>query len=326
MFTKKIANIRGREAILVTGLNNYSLTDTLECGQCFRFVKLSSDSDIQNEYFVEYMTVVRDRLIFVAQRNCDELIFFGVDDDTFERICVPYFALDTDYDAIKNDILSHTDSKFLISAANAASGIRILRQEPWETLFSFIISQNNNIPRIKGIIRNIALRYGENLAQAEELSVCPIICGGCLKNGEKLDTGKCMECGICYSFPTAQAVAASPELLLDSHPGFRYKYLVDAALKVSYGEVDLEDIMSKHSYDYTLEQLQKIKGVGEKVASCTSLFAFSNLEAFPIDVWMKRAIDEYFDGKLDSKSLGDYAGVAQQYIFHYIRQLNSKNT
>ena len=72
-----------------------------------------------------------------------------------------------------------------------------------------------------------------------------------------------------------------------------------------------------------MEELMKVKGVGEKVASCTSLFAFSNLEAFPIDVWMKRAIDEYFGGKLDHEALGAYAGVAQQYIFHYIRMLNS---
>ena len=99
------------------------------------------------------------------------------------------------------------------------------------------------------------------------------------------------------------------------------KYLVDAAEKVVLGEISFDEIIKKSSYDFTLSELMKIKGVGEKVASCTSLFAFSNLEAFPIDVWMKRAIDEYFGGNLDYKALGAYAGVAQQYIFHYIRQI-----
>ncbi len=320
MFNKKQINIDGCDAILVTGLKNYSLSDTFECGQCFRYVKLSEEgakTDI-------YMTVVKDRLIFVGQSNRDELIFFGMDDACFEEICVHYFALDTDYEEIKKDILRNTDSEFLKNAADTADGIRILRQEPWETLFSFIISQNNNIPRIKGIIRKISAAYGENLALREGISVCPKAACGIYKNGKKLNTELCSECGMCYTFPSASDVVDAPEKLLPSHPGFRYKYLLDAAQRVVCGEVNLEEILEKHSYEYTLSELQKIKGVGEKVASCTSLFAFSNLEAFPIDVWMKRAIEEYFDGKLDVKALGAYAGVAQQYIFHYIRILNSK--
>lgn len=329
MFNKKRTNILGREATVVSGLVNYSLSDTFECGQAFRFVKLSPDADgrvnsVGQAYdgYVEYMTVIGDNLIFVGQREADELIFFDVSDEVFESVCVPYFSLDSDYAAIKDDILAHTDSDFLREAAECAAGIRILRQEPWETLFSFIISQNNNIPRIKKIIRAISAAYGENLAVACGLSECPIKCGECRKGAKGFDTGACSECGICYSFPKAQSVLASPELLQPSHPGFRYKYLVDAAEKVCSGEINFEKIISKASYSYTVSELMKIKGVGEKVASCTSLFAFSNLEAFPIDVWMRRAIDEYFGGKLDPAELGDYAGVAQQYIFHYIRKLS----
>ena len=116
-------------------------------------------------------------------------------------------------------------------------------------------------------------------------------------------------------------MAENPELMLPTKPGFRYKYLLDAAEKVTRGEVDLDKIADVGSYEYTVEALMQIKGVGLKVASCTALFGFANLEAFPIDVWMKRAIDEYFGGNLDPKSLGEYAGVAQQYIFHYIRNL-----
>ena len=119
-------------------------------------------------------------------------------------------------------------------------------------------------------------------------------------------------------------MARTPELLLPSHPGFRYKYLLDAAERVASGNVDLTKIAEAGEYAYTVSELMRIKGVGEKVASCTALFGFANLEAFPIDVWMKRAIDTYFDGKLDPTTLGPYAGVAQQYIFHYIRILNDK--
>ena len=97
------------------------------------------------------------------------------------------------------------------------------------------------------------------------------------------------------------------------------------AEKVVSGAINFEKISNENSYEFTVSELMKVKGVGEKVASCTSLFAFSNLEAFPIDVWMKRAIDEYFDGNLDPKTLGKYAGVAPQYIFHYIRNLKDED-
>ncbi len=328
MFDKKREKIEGREAIVVTGLGSYLLTDTLECGQCFRHVRLHPATGSQNRLgeiydgYVEYMTVVGEELVFVGQRARGELLFFDMSDECFDRLAVPYFALDTDYRVIKESIVVSTSSDFLRKAADEAEGIRILRQSQWETLFSFIISQNNNIPRIKKIIRNIALAYGENLALKNNLSACPVAVGEGRRCGGELDTDACLSCGACYSFPSADMVASAPELLLPSHPGFRYKYLVDAAERVSKGEINFADIEAHGSYDYTVSELMKIKGVGEKVASCTSLFAFSNLEAFPVDVWMRRAIDEYFGGELDPKALGKYAGVAQQYIFHYIRMLS----
>ena len=328
MFTKKMINIEGREALLIEGLEDYSLTDTFECGQCFRYLRLSPDASGKhnrigenNSGYVEYMTVVKDTLVFVGQRHRSELLFFGVDENTFDNVLLSYFALDVDYAEIRRDIMANTDSEFLKKAAECASGIRILRQDLWETLFSFIISQNNNIPRIMGIIRRISLRYGRNLAAERGLSVCPIEARG-FSCGGGMDLEMCKGCGACYTFPTPDDVNACPEGLLEARPGFRYKYLTDAAIRVGDGEIDLQRIFNEHSYEYTVSELMKIKGVGEKVASCTSLFAFSNLEAFPIDVWMRRAIDEYFDGNLDYKSLGKYAGVAQQYIFHYIRYLN----
>ena len=142
----------------------------------------------------------------------------------------------------------------------------------------------------------------------------------------KPNNDACKKCGRCYTFPTPQSILQNPEGLLPSKPGFRYGYILDAAEKVASATVSLEEIKAKSSYEYTLESLKAIKGVGDKVASCTALFGFANLEAFPIDVWMKRAIDEYFGGNLDPRALGRYAGIAQQYIFHCVRNLSKQES
>ena len=336
MFSKIKTHLFGEEAIVVSGISAFDLGAIMECGQCFRHQRLAGGSSEAytaasgeicaaprrpgaDEDYVEYMTVVKDRLFFFGQRKPGELIVFHCSDEDFDNIVAPFFALNMDYDGIKAEILSAARSEFIERAAECAGGVRILSQDPWEALFSFIISQNNNIPRIRKIIRSICAAYGENAAQAQGLTVCPM-------SGEDMDENKCSACGRCYTFPTAEAVLKSPELLLPSKPGFRYKYLLDCCEKVTRGEVDLVKIKEKASYEYTLGELKKILGVGDKVASCAALFGFENYEAFPIDVWMKRAIDVYFGGKLDIEALGRYRGITQQYIFHYIRNLEEKNS
>ena len=314
MFAKKNEVWRGESVTVLSGLGNIDLRDTFECGQAFRY-QMTEDSD---EY-LEYMTVVKDKIIRVGQRERGEIIISGMSEDDIDTLIIPYFALDTDFEAIRADVVNRTDSEWLKRAADSAKGIVILRQDPWETVFSFIISQNNNIPRIRKIIQALAAEYGENLAVRNGILKCPL----CKIDGTPCDE-KCKSCGICYSFPRAEDVAKRPDGMLPSRPGFRYKYLLDAAERVTRGETDLDEIYSHRSYDYTVEQLKKIKGVGDKVAACAALFGFGNLEAFPIDVWMRRAIDTYFDGSLDYISLGEYRGVAQQYIFHYIRNLENQ--
>ena len=313
MFTKKWENSEGVSRLVVSGLGALSLSDTLECGQAFRYEQVQ-----RSEGYIEYIIPVKGTLLRVAQERVGELIFIGIDEDTFEQVARPFFSMDTDFEAIRADIMSRTDSEWLKQAAEEARGVVILSQEPWETLFSFIISQNNNIPRIRKIIRTISGEYGENLAVRCGHSSCPLGL-----TDECPSDGACRGCGICYSFPTATAVLERPEGLLPSHPGFRYKYLLDAAARVAEGVCDLEAIRKAASYEVSLTELKKILGVGDKVASCVALFGMGNLEAFPIDVWMKRAIDTYFDGELDHRALGKYAGVAQQYIFHYIRNLEN---
>ena len=313
-FSKENKTIDEREAIVVSSLGHYSLRDTLECGQCFRYERIRDDDEL-----IEYVIPVGDVVIDVAQAKPGELIFFGISDEDFERIARPYFTLDTDYEAICADIVKRTDSEWLKEAAECAKGIAILKQDPWEALFSFIISQNNNIPRIRKIIREMSSAYGVNISLQNNAQKCPAnkISGTPCEE-------KCNECGICYTFPKCSEVLKNPDAMLPSHPGFRYRYLLDAAEKVHTCAVNLDQIAETASYDVTVAELMRIVGVGEKVAACTALFGFANLEAFPIDVWMKRAINDYFGGKLDPKTLGPYAGVAQQYIFHYIRNIESK--
>ena len=311
-YEKKLIN--GRDAITVKTLGQYSLSDTLECGQCFRYEKTKDEKE-----YTEYVIPVGNILINVAQSVRGELIFYEISEEDFLNVAVPYFSLDTDYTKIRNEIVSRTESNWLKKAAMSSDGIVILRQDAWETLFSFIISQNNNIPRIRKIIRELSLAYGVNIALQNGYTKCP--CGKI--NGTPCDE-KCASCGICYTFPKAHDVAENPEKMLPSRTGFRYKYLLDAAEKVAAGKINLQEIKAAKSYDFTTEKLKEIKGVGDKVAACCALFGFGNLEAFPIDVWMKRAIDTYFDGKLDPTTLGRYAGIAQQYIFHYIRNIEGK--
>ena len=314
MFIKKREIWEGRDAIIVSELGDYSLRDTLECGQAFRYELIES-----REGWTEYMTVIGEELIFVGQRQAGELIFFDITDEVFDSVVVRYFALDVDYGKIREDVTKRCKSEWLARAAHSARGVVILKQDEWEALFSFIVSQNNNIPRIRKIIRELSAAYGVNICLQKGLKKCPL---GKISATPCEDL--CKNCGSCYSFPKAADVVADPDKMLPSKPGFRYKYLLCAAERVASGETDLSCIAQKKSYAYTVEELKKIKGVGDKVASCAALFGFGNLEAFPIDVWMKRAIDTYFDGHLDPAELGEYAGVAQQYIFHYIRNLEQE--
>ena len=314
MFIKKREIWEGRDAIIVSELGDYSLRDTLECGQAFRYELIES-----REGWTEYMTVIGEELIFVGQRQAGELIFFDITDEVFDSVVVRYFALDVDYGKIREDVTKRCKSEWLARAAHSARGVVILKQDEWEALFSFIVSQNNNIPRIRKIIRELSAAYGVNICLQKGLKKCPL---GKISATPCEDL--CKNCGSCYSFPKAADVVADPDKMLPSKPGFRYKYLLCAAERVASGETDLSCIAENKSYAYTVEELKKIKGVGDKVASCAALFGFGNLEAFPIDVWMKRAIDTYFDGHLDPAELGEYAGVAQQYIFHYIRNLEQE--
>ena len=260
-----------------------NLDHTFDCGQCFRFDKVDGSL-----YEVEYRGVAYGRLISFAQSG-DSLYVIGADEDEFNKIWRRFLSLDEDYGAIHGELLALSENPALRRAIEHGRGIRILRQEPWEAICSFIISQNNNIPRIKGLIRALSEAAGEKIAD-----------------------------GI-FAFPTPEAVVAlGVDGLRALKVGFRAPYIMDAALKAASGSLDFSQISSLATKDAE-KALCAVKGIGPKVADCALLFGFSKYDAFPIDVWIKRVIEKYFDPSFDPADLGQYAGIAQQVLFYYER-------
>ena len=263
------------DGLLVTGLPDFSLPETLDCGQCFRWQRLPSGA---------YRGAAFGRPLTVSM-NEKGLLLQGVTAGDFQTLWRAYFDLDLDYSKIRRALAKK--DPVLRKAAAFAPGIRILNQEPFETLCSFIISQNNNIPRIKGIIARLCLLFQDETGSADY-------------------------------FPTAEMLARRKEAdLAPLRAGWRAAYLLDAAEKVASGEISLEKIKALPLPDARAE-LMKIRGVGPKVAECALLYGFHRLEAFPMDVWMKRAMATLFPEKR-GEDFGPYAGIAQQYIFHYSR-------
>ncbi len=252
------------------------LAQTLDCGQAFRFVPLSE---------TKWCGIACDRYLELEKQGENLLILKNVSKSEFENIWKDYFDLDRNYSEIMEKISSN---EILKTASQYGKGIRVLNQPPWETLCSFIISQNNNIKRIKGIIERLTENFGE-----------------------KIEGG--------YTFPTSHRLAqCTVEDLAPLRAGFRAKYLIDAAKKVSSGEVNLE-ILKDLPYEEAQKELLKITGVGPKVADCVLLFSCGHIEAFPKDVWIKRALEVLFGGNLPEVAL-PFAGIVQQYIFFYARE------
>lgn len=262
------------DKIYIENVKNFDLEQTLDCGQAFRWSK--DDQGV-------WHGIAFGKYIELSTENGNIIINHSNKDD-FENIWRSYFDLDRDYSKIIKEVSSNAT---VAKAAVFSGGIRLLNQEPWEALCSFIISQNNNIPRIKGIIERL-----------------------CENFGKKIDGG--------YTFPTSDVVA---KLTIDDlsviRSGFRAKYILDAAIKVSSGELDLLSLKNTE-YDTARQTLMTVKGVGPKVADCVLLYGLEHKNAFPRDVWINRALTQMFDGNIPD-CIGQYGGIVQQYIFHFIR-------
>ena len=268
--------IKTETGVKITNIKDLDLEQTLDCGQSFRWKKQNDGS---------FKGVAYNKSVSMNMQG-DTLYIDNATEEDFEKIWKNYLDLDLDYGKIRKDI-----SKIhpvLKDAAKYAPGIRILQQEPYEALCTFIISQNNNIKRIKGIVERLCESFGEQLPDGE------------------------------YTFPKAEVIAQlTEEDLSPLRAGFRNKYIIDGAKKVASGEVNL-DICKTLPYEEARAELMKIKGVGVKVADCTLLFGMHRIEAFPVDVWMRRAMEKLFPD-MKAEDFGKYAGIAQQYIFHYSR-------
>ena len=260
--------------IILKGVKCLSLPLTLDCGEAFRWQE-QEDGSWSGAAYGKFLNIKEENGVFILKSTTKE---------DFEKVWHNYFDLDRDYakicEKLKEDpLLSETIDKYY--------GIRILNQEPWEALVSFVISQQNNIKRIKGIIKRLCDTYGEE------------ICNGW------------------HSFPTAQKLSSLEVSDLEALGlGYRAKYVKRLADDVASGKIDLAAIKAM-DLDGAKAELLKIYGIGEKVANCALLFGFQFVQCFPVDVWMKRVLEFYPNGLPECFS--GVEGIAQQYLFHWAR-------
>lgn len=263
----------GRDIVLTE--QHLSLDDTLACGQAFRWEPVAQNA---------YRGIAGGRCLFITQSG-ERFRLMDTTEEDFLSFWANYFDLHTDYGVLK---AAFSRDPVLARACAYAGGMRVLRQDPWEALCSFILSQNNNIPRIKGLVARLCAHFGE-----------------CVQSSVR-------------TFPAPEVLAElTEEELAPVRAGFRAKYILDAARKVASGDLLLDDIDSL-PFQEARESLMRIHGVGPKVAECALLYGFHRLEAFPMDVWMKRAMAHFYPNGLP-ECAKKAPGIAQQYLFHYIR-------
>ena len=279
--------------IILEGISeDFEPKHVFECGQCFRWLREEDGS---------YTGVVQGKVINVKKEN-DLIIFDNTNKEDFENLWFDYFDLGRDYTKIKNKL--RVMDEYLEKATEFGTGIRILQQDGWEMLISFIISANNRIPMIQRAINNLSERYGKFIDEYR---------------GKKY-----------YAFPTPEELSkVSVEDIRACQTGFRDKYIKSV---VDYVNENNEDVLSYRKLDTgeCIKELVKFNGVGPKVADCIALFGMQKYDTFPVDVWVKRVMEEFYveDNlslpkirKFALDKFGDLAGFAQQYLFYYAREL-----
>ena len=280
--------------IIIKNIEDFDLKETLECGQCFHFLN-TEESDNNYTYLISSF----NRGLKIEQKNGD-LIFHDTTFDEYNSIWKEYFDLDRDYKSIKKEL--GDSSPELRDIIEKNSGIRLLNQDFFETLISFIISQNNQIPRIKKLVNDLSDKWGS-------------------KSFSYIDN--------IYNFPDAGTMdKVTEEELRELKTGFRAPYIVDAVSKFNSGEINEEELRQADTAECE-KKLCIIRGVGNKVANCVMLFSLGKRDSFPIDVWMKRVLEQvYFNGEEKSKEylfdfskdkFGSLGGYAQQYLFAFAR-------
>ena len=267
-----------------------------ECGQCFRW-----DKEIDGSY-----TGIFGNNVLNVSKNNNSIIFKGMCEKDIKETCIQYFDLNRNYEEIKLELSKIDDN--LKTSIEYGNGIRILNQDLWETIISFIISANNNIPRIKGIINRISQKYGKEIVY----------------NNKSY-----------YTFPTPEELSkASVEDLRNVGLGFRDIRVYKTTQKIYNKEFDLEKLQQEKDTNIIREKLLTLDGVGPKVADCIILFStLKRFDVFPIDVWVRRVMNELYiknedETKVNKKDIeqlarekyGNLAGIAQQYLFFWKRE------
>lgn len=258
---------------IILSEEHFSLDDTLDCGQAFRWEAVPS------EHYRTYKGFFKDKALTISETERDkgEFILHGVSEKDFLDVWYDYFDFGTDYGELKRRFC---EDSVLSDACGYAKGIRLLKQDTEECIISFILSQNNNIPRIKGIIGRLCDMYG--------------------------------------GFPDMKRLeGVTAEELAPLRAGFRAKYIEDCAGKFSDGSLSV-DSLKKLSTAEAHKALMTVKGIGPKVAMCVLLFGMYRTDAYPVDVWIKRVNEKYYPNGLPECVKG-VEGIAQQYLFHYIR-------
>lgn len=284
--TVKETTVSGVPSLLICGAGDYSPALTFDCGQSFRFSVRNGRAE----------GTAHGRHIALSRTKRGELLIEGADSAGFNSVWKHYLGLDIDWQSIERDVCSR--SEVLSEAHSHAAGIRILRQDEWEAICSFVISQNNNIPKIKGTVAKMCDALGEAFTGAD---------------------------GIIYrAFPTPDAIIDAGESVLTRFgTGYRAPYIVNAAREVRNCGL-IPRVYAARSTGEAADVLLSVRGIGPKVAACSLLFGFGKLDAYPVDVWMKHAHDRLFGGCPPKEGFGPYAGLAQQYLFYYERYILNK--
>lgn len=274
----------------------FNLKDIFECGQCFRWNKETDKS---------YTGIWKENVVNI-KKDGNDYVFTGISKNNFEEEIIEYFDLNRNYEEIKKD-LSKID-EYMENSIKCGEGIRILNQDLWETIISFIISANNNIPRIKGIIERLSASYGKKLEW----------------KGREF-----------YTFPTPEELKnVTVEEYRKLGLGFRDIRLYETTQKILNKEINLEELCKNPNTEEVRESLLTLSGVGPKVADCILLFStLKRFEVFPIDVWVRRVINDLYlkeenEEKVNKKKIenlakekfGEWAGLAQQYLFYWRRE------
>lgn len=277
--------------VILEDVENFDARAIFTCGQAFRWYEEKDGS---------FTTVHLGRVLNVLNEK-DRVVFKGTNLEEFKKIWLDYFDLNTNYKEIRKTL---SGNEILVNAMEYGKGIRILNQNHFEMLISFIISANNMIPRIKKSIEVISMRYGKFICEDENRKY--------------------------YSFPTVEELsnATVEDLREFAKVGFRDKRIFDTVNMILNDKIDLNSFESLET-DVLREELLKFSGVGNKVADCIMLFSYKRGEVFPVDVWIKRVMEKLFIkqetpvkkiAKEADRIFGKYAGYAQQYLFYYGRE------